>query len=245
VLINYTLNIQIKEHSPKLNVVTPYGVINKPFSVGDNIFIMENTQEEIWKDIAGYEGLYQVSNLGRVMSFKKKSNSLLLSPSCSRGYLAVNLYINGNVKNPSIHRLVAIAFIPNPLNKPCVNHIDGNKLNNKLSNLEWCTYSENELHSIHVLGKKKSIGIKGEKNPLSKRVYQFSFNGIIINEFVSRQAAFKFVKSNINQDACIGAIANALTGISRHSYGSKWSYSPNFLDIDILHNKKKYKNKIA
>lgn len=238
------MKIQIKKHSPKLNVVTPYGVINKPFSVGDYIFIMENT-EEIWKDVVGYEGLYQVSNLGRVMSFRKKSNGLLILPSYRRKYLAVNIYINGSVKNCSVHRLVAISFIPNPLNKSQVNHIDGNPSNNKLSNLEWCTHSENQLHSFHVLGRKSNrpmLGIKGENNPLSKKVYQFSLNGVLINEFASRDLAFQFIKNNINSEACISAIANALIGLSRRSYGNKWSYSPNFLDIDILYNKKKIYN---
>lgn len=198
---------------------------------------MENT-EEIWKDAVGYDG-YQVSNLGRVRSFKNNSNGLLLSPAYRGKYLGLILYVNSYRKNHSVHRLVAITFIPNPLNKRCVNHIDGDKSNNKLSNLEWCTHSENEFHSVRVLGKKPTMkGRKGENSPLSKKVYQFSLDGVIVNEFISRKEAFEFVKSNINQKACISAIANALIGLSKSSYGSKWSYSPNFLDSDILYSKK-------
>lgn len=81
--------------------------------------------------------------------------------------------------------------------------------------------------------------MKGENNPLSKRIYQFSLDGILINEFSSGRAASQFIKSNINQKAYMSAIVNALTGRSKYSYGSKWSYTPNFLDIDILYNKKK------
>jgi len=146
VLINYTLNIQIKEHSPKLNVVTPYGVINKPFSVGDNIFIMEN-QEEIWKDVVGYEGHYQVSNLGNVRSLKRNNSKLLKARLNHNNYCIVRLYKDNDWRQFRVHRLMAMAFISNPLNKPQVNHINGVKTDNRLENLEWCTNSENQIHA--------------------------------------------------------------------------------------------------
>ena len=106
---------------------------------------------------------YQVSNLGRVK--KKKctiiySNGIkydykekLLKPDISKGYFRVNLSKNNFQKKFLVHRLVAKYFLENKLNKPCVNHIDGNKLNNIVDNLEWCTYSENERHSYKVLNK--------------------------------------------------------------------------------------------
>lgn len=100
--------------------------------------------EEIWKDIEGYEGLYQVSDLGRVKSF---ATSRVLKPYRNKaGYLLVYLCKNGKRKTHRIHRLVAQSFIPNPENKPEVNHLDENKTNNMVSNLEWSTRKENLNH---------------------------------------------------------------------------------------------------
>ncbi len=101
---------------------------------------------EIFKDIKGYEGLYQVSNLGRVKSFNR-GKERILKPCLDRyGYFHVTLSKNGKQKGCTIHRLVATTFIPNPNNLPQINHIDGNKTNNKIENLEWCTAQENVTH---------------------------------------------------------------------------------------------------
>lgn len=99
---------------------------------------------EEWKDIKGYEGLYQVSNLGNVYSniTKKKLKARIKRYL----YLGVVLYNNEVAKHYTIHRLVAEAFIPNPENKPQVNHIDEDKTNNMVPNLEWCTAKENANH---------------------------------------------------------------------------------------------------
>ena len=113
---------------------------------------------EIWKPIKGYEGLYEISNYGRVKSLARTwvtgHNSIvrskdesILAPKKDRGYLRVGLLKNGKRKLLSIHRLVAEHFIPNPLNKPEVNHRDGNKENNHFSNLEWVTPAENTQHA--------------------------------------------------------------------------------------------------
>lgn len=100
---------------------------------------------EVWKKVKGTK-YYEVSNLGNVRSSFKKAS---LKPMITKdGYFYVGLYINRKRKYKNIHRLVAIEFIPNPENKPCVNHIDGNKQNNNVKNLEWCTYQENSRHSI-------------------------------------------------------------------------------------------------
>ena len=96
---------------------------------------------EIWKDIKGYEGLYQVSNMGRVKSFNYKNTGkegILEGSKNKRGYKVVHLSKNGKTNHYRIHRLVAITFIPNPNNYPEVNHIDEDKNNNRMDNLEWC-----------------------------------------------------------------------------------------------------------
>ena len=123
------------------------------------MIIGDTTMEEIWKDIPGYEGQYQVSNLGRVKSLPRnvpgKNGSIrhlpgkLLSPADndSDGYKFVMLTKNSKSTHMLVHRLVATAFIPNPENKPQVNHKDCIPSNNELSNLEWSTQSENMVHA--------------------------------------------------------------------------------------------------
>lgn len=119
--------------------------------------------EEIWKDIVGYEGLYQVSNLGRV----KNNIKLLSTKVVSSGYPSVMLCKSGKSKRQRIHRLVLDAFVPNIENKPNGNHIDGDKSNNLLHNLEWVTVSENSKHAIK-LGLLVMPNIRGVKNGRSK-----------------------------------------------------------------------------
>lgn len=126
--------------------------------------------EEIWKDIKGYEGKYQVSNLGEVRSlkFNKSQKCKKLKPKfAGAGYRSVALLMNGKSKYCYIHRLVALHFIDNPLFKKEVNHKDGDRSNNILSNLEWCTHSENGIHSFRILNRIPS-DVSGFKNPKSK-----------------------------------------------------------------------------
>lgn len=109
---------------------------------------------EIWKDIKGYEGMYQVSNLGRVKSLERmmknrKCEEIIKVPSITnKGYYRLPLCKYGKTKYFHIHRLVAETFIPNIENKPTVDHIDRNKLNNNVSNLRWATYKEQNTNRI-------------------------------------------------------------------------------------------------
>lgn len=110
---------------------------------------------EKWKDVDGYDGLYKVSTLGRV----KGKHRIKSQQDNGKGYLMVRLNKNGESRWHLVHRLVAKAFIENPQNKPTVNHIDGNRKNNKFNNLEWATYSENNLHSYRSNGRKSALAV--------------------------------------------------------------------------------------
>lgn len=102
----------------------------------------------VWKAVKGYEGLYEVSNTGYVKSFQFKKPFIKKFNKNRQGYLSVALCKDNNIKLVKVHRVVAEAFIPNPDNKPQVNHKDGNKANNRVENLEWVTASENIKHSF-------------------------------------------------------------------------------------------------
>lgn len=103
---------------------------------------------ERWRDVAGYEGLYVVSNLGNVRSL---SSGKLLKPDTCAGYLRYRLSKENHAKHCRAHRLVAEAFLPNPERLPQVNHVNGDRSDNRVENLEWCTGSANQLHSRRVL----------------------------------------------------------------------------------------------
>jgi hypothetical protein len=110
---------------------------------------------EEWKPIKDYENLYEVSNLGRIKSLERISlqkhllpEKILKTAKNKYGYLKVTLHKNYKQKVVNVHRIVAETFIPNPHNLPCVNHIDGNKENNCVDNLEWCTIQENNIHAF-------------------------------------------------------------------------------------------------
>lgn len=105
--------------------------------------------QEIWKDIAGYDGLYQVSNMGNIKSLRGKKQTILKNI-VSMGYCQTNLCKNSKCNTIRIHRLVAQAFIINKYNKPFINHINGDKSDNRAENLEWCTHNENVQHAYKL-----------------------------------------------------------------------------------------------
>jgi hypothetical protein len=114
--------------------------------------------------IPGYEGIYSVSDTGLIYSERRKKYRKTYLD--NQGYIKVVLCVDGEMMNHLIHRLVAMAFIPNPVGKPCVNHIDGNKGNNHVSNLEWCDYSENRVHSLKIGTSKPARGKQFKRTKL-------------------------------------------------------------------------------
>ena len=187
--------------------------------------------KEIWKNvpIKGYEQHYQVSNFGRVRSlpqiikhstYFEKYNGCIRSTKLYGKYLQLCLSVNGKRKDVLIHRLVAIAFIPNPLNKPQINHIDGVKANNYATNLEWVTPSENIKHSFTVLNRKgNNLGKTGIKAICNKRVNQYSKN----NEFISSYYSLKKAGASTNTNST--SICKALKGITQTAGGYIWKYA--------------------
>lgn len=131
--------------------------------------------KELWKDVKGYEGIYQVSNMGNVKNVLKDR---VLKPAIKRGYYQIGLRNKGTRKFYQLHRLVAQAFIPNNNNLPQVNHIDENKLNNHVANLEWCTASYNNCYGTRL----KRVY---EKNKSRKDVIFIDLKKNIIKEFTS------------------------------------------------------------
>jgi hypothetical protein len=161
--------------------------------------------QEIWKEVHGYEGIYEVSNIGNIRSLKFNKIKDIRPGLNTSGYFIVALCKNNNQITKKLHRLIAKSFIDNPENKPCINHKDGNKINNNISNLEWCTFSENNQHAYDIGLKKGTTYLKGKfgkDHHLSMAIIQLSKDNEILNEFGSiREAQRKtgILKSGISR----------------------------------------------
>lgn len=166
---------------------------------------MEHITNEIWREIAGYEGLYKVSNMGRVMSLNYRHTGkvkVLKNRPEKDGYLVINFCYNGKIKTFKIHRLVAEAFIPNPDNLPQVNHKDEDKTNNCVENLEWCTnkYNSNYGTRKHRLSETHKISVS-----------QFDKTGLLIKVYssgITAQMETGINSSNITK-CCRGKLKTA------------------------------------
>ena len=191
--------------------------------------------DEKWRDIAGFEGLYSISSCGRVKSLSRITNrsnrhssfaynrkEIILKPIVrSNGYYHVALVKCGSVKQASIHRIVAQAFIENPKGKPQVNHIDGDKLNNALSNLEWCTASENSIHARDIIGiSYHGTGRFGAESNKSRAVDQLTIDGKLVKSWGS---GVDIVRSNRKFDS--GSISRCCNGKAVSHKGYKWAFS--------------------
>ena len=156
----------LRETNPKLKskIDTAYFTIVNDKNIWHSL---ENLPHEIWRDVVGYEGLYEVSNLGRVKSFKRGKEKILHGNISDKGYYNVDLFKSSSRKRYGIHVLVAQEFIPNPDNKPEVNHLFGKKNDNRVTEIEWSTHSENIQHAFDIGLNKKFIGEKSHRAKLS------------------------------------------------------------------------------
>lgn len=170
--------------------------------------------QEIWKDIKGYEGLYQASTLGQIKSIGKlvngsnqygvkfkyfKKDKILTPIINNHGYTQVSLYKQGKRTERRIHQLVAETFIPNPSDYSVVNHIDGNKQNNCINNLEFCTQSHNVKESYRL----------GLQKPNKKKIKQYDLHGNFITIWDSINSARSFYNNSHISDCCRGSRKNA------------------------------------
>ena len=159
----------------------------------------------VWKDVKGYEGIYQISNYGEVKaleikringknSFYTKKEQILKKTKTTTGYYKVELTKDKKRKSFKVHRLVAIAFIPNPMNKPNVNHIDGKVLNNYVENLNWCTQKENMIHANVFNLRKKKISKEQELEIIKMYLSKTQTNQISKKFNVSKPTVLKILK---------------------------------------------------
>ena len=155
--------------------------------------------KEIWKDIPNYEGQYQVSNLGNVRSLQFRNGTCTINRirtlkiKTSGKYNHTKLFKNGKGKNYTIHRLVAITFIPNPNNYKYVNHKDENPRNNKVDNLEWCTMQYNNVYGNRIAKSVKKQSIK---------INQYDLNNCFIKTWNSMNDAIRYYNNRHILDVC-------------------------------------------
>lgn len=166
-------------------------------------------------EIPDTQGQYLVSALGEVHSMK--TNRILKLAKGNSGYLQVVLRINGKGQGRMVHRLVATAFVPNPANLPVVNHINGDKLDNRAENLEWCTYSQNSIHAnragLTPAPPKWAKGRFGADHNRSKKVYAYNLDGSLQGEYGSGNEAGRL--TGIKEAAVAKALQNG--GFTRGS----------------------------
>lgn len=197
--------------------------------------------EEVWKEIKGYEGLYEISNLGRVRSLDKVTittngrrfpfkGRILKNKKRADGYLEIGLTKDKKRKSYRVHRLVAETFIPNPDNKKYVDHINTIKDDNRVENLRWVTASENQYNELTMIRKKEYkgekcywYGVTGKDNPLSIKVVQLSMDGELIKIWDGINETRKFGYNHV-WECCNGRRV-------KHK-GYRWMYYEDYIKLN-------------
>lgn len=175
--------------------------------------------EEEWRGVLGFSD-YEISNLGNLRSLKFGLVRPVRQHRHPNGYLLTGIYRDNKKTTVRVHRLVAQAFMPNPDNKPQVNHIDGKKSNNVVANLEWATNGENIRHGMKLYGKQyyaSMLGRRGALSPYSKPIAQYKDNKIVAKYAAIREAARENDWDHQN-------IIDNLKGRTSHAYGYQWRY---------------------
>lgn len=176
--------------------------------------------KEVWKDIPGFEGRYQISNLGNIKSINWRNTNkerLMVPQDNGHGYKWIGLRDGSPIKKQFyIHRLVAQAFIPNPNNLPQVNHKDGNTKNNCVDNLEWCTANYNLSYGDRH---EKEIKTQQLTHPNCKEVLQYSLDGVLIKKHHSQSSAGRELGIHSS------GISSCCKGKLIQSGGFKWRYA--------------------
>ena len=209
-----------------------YPLKAEAITVAHSFFIVffknRKMQKEIWKDVAGYEGYYKVSINGVVKAYDRIVKSsfnatrvvkgvVMKHHISNAGYYYVCLSKDRKTTHCFIHRLIAVAFIPNPENKKTVNHINSNRLDYNISNLEWATQSENIIHGFRYgFIKNNMTGRFGKDNPHSKSVVQLTMNGEFIKEFDS-------ITSAQNETGCSN-VSMVCNNKRKSCNGYKWKF---------------------
>lgn len=179
-----------------------------------------------WRPLSGIDTMYHISSCGLLKSFKRGGDGNLIKPKVSkRGYLVYNIPIKSKTKSFLAHRLVGIYFIPNTDGKPQINHKDGDKKNNKVSNLEWVTNSQNGIHAFRTgLRKhtdKQKLGILKYNHSKRKEVHQYSLGGIYIQSFES------IVLANDKTGVSKSAISGCCRKVEKTAGSFVWTFIKN------------------
>ena len=170
----------------------------------------------MWKDIEGYEGKYLVSDEGYVKRiYKNKPARILKNRSKDDGYCTVSLCVNGKAKTCSVHRLVANAFLERPEGTTEVNHKDGNKQNNNVSNLEWVTQADNRYHAMEKIG----------KPPFGKNARKVRCLDAVTGDVVAEYRSMSEAAKTIGTAYARPSINLVCQGLQQTAYGYKWEYA--------------------
>ena len=175
------------------------------------------TRTEIWKPVDGFEWFYEVSDLGNVRSLNYHNWGIAknLTPVLDKdGYLRVCLSMNGKQYNRTVHRMVALAFLDNPENLPQINHVNEDKSDNRVCNLEWCTCEYNNNY-----GTRNERVSSSKRNTNCKKILQLDLNGNLIREWESLQEIGRQLGYGVAH------ISRVCRGIKKTGYGFKWRFA--------------------